>query len=107
KRRWKPYDADSPVQNSDAHPERIGGFRIVRVLGEGAMGRVYLAEQSSPARRVALKVLRTAALGPDALARFKRESELLASLEHPAIARLYAADVDESPSGRIPWLAME
>jgi tetratricopeptide (TPR) repeat protein len=88
-------------------PQRIGPFRILEVLGEGGMGRVYLAEQDEPARRVALKVLRTAALGGEALARFKRESELLAELEHSNIARLYASGTAETSTGAVPWLALE
>lgn len=88
-------------------PQRIGPFRILEVLGEGGMGRVYLAEQDEPARRVALKVLRTAALGGEALARFRRESELLAELEHPNIARLYASGTAETSTGAVPWLALE
>lgn len=95
------------MHGSEPLPTRIAHYRIIGLLGEGAMGRVYLAEEAQPARRVALKVLRTAALGPDALARFRRESELLASLVHPAIARLYAAGTDETAAGRVSWLAME
>ena len=86
-----------------ALPESIGPFRILGLLGEGGMGRVYRALERSPPREVALKVagLPTRA----ALERFEREIELLAQLEHPGIARLYATGVDAS-SG-LPWLSME
>lgn len=88
-------------------PLCIGPYRIVRVLGEGSSGRVYLAEQEEPRRTVALKVLRGNELSTEARQRFRREAELLARLEHPGIARLYAAGVFESDSGPLPYLAME
>ncbi|HEX4871600.1 MAG TPA: serine/threonine-protein kinase [Nevskiaceae bacterium] len=92
--------------NDPALPTRIGAFRLIEVLGEGAMGRVYLAEQDQPRRQVALKLLRSLASG-EAMARFRREVEALAELEHPGIARVYAAGTAELASGAQPWLAME
>ena len=67
-------------------PERIGPYRILSELGQGGMGRVFLAEQQDPQRQVALKVL--SSTGPDLERRFRRESQVLAALEHPNIARL-------------------
>jgi len=96
-------DTEPHQQAPPALPENIGPFRILGLLGEGGMGRVYRALERSPPREVALKVagLPTRA----ALERFEREIELLAQLEHPGIARLYATGVDAS-SG-LPWLSME
>ncbi|MDO9453800.1 MAG: protein kinase [Stagnimonas sp.] len=88
-------------------PARIGPYRILGLLGEGATGRVYRAEQNEPQREVALKVLKTAGLSSETQQRFRRESELLAQLEHPGIARLYAAGVADSEAGPVPYLAME
>ena len=87
-------------------PDRIGEFRILQLLGEGGMGRVYLAAQDQPQREVALKVIRTQASGEFAQ-RFRREAELLAGLEHPGIARVYAAGTASTESGDLPYLAME
>lgn len=91
--------------DDESLPPRIGPFRPRRVLGEGAQGRVYLAEQDSPQREVALKVLRRGARSADQ--RFQREIELLARLEHPGIARLYAAGEAELADGVVAWFAME
>ncbi|MCC7255716.1 MAG: serine/threonine protein kinase [Dokdonella sp.] len=88
-----------------ATPIRIGPYRIIEVLGEGGMGRVYLAEESQPARTVALKVVRSAS--PSLIARLYREIDTLATLEHPGIARLYAAGEAFVEGARVPWLAME
>ena len=88
-----------------ALPPRIGPYRPLRVLGEGAQGRVYLAEQEHPRREVALKVLRRGGLAADA--RFQREIALLARLEHPGIARLYEAGEEDLADGRVAWFAME
>jgi tetratricopeptide (TPR) repeat protein len=86
-------------------PAVIGPYRILGLLGEGAMGRVYLARESQPPRDVALKVMH--ALGRSALTRFRREVELLAQLEHPGIARLYAASDPADEQRAPPWLALE
>jgi serine/threonine-protein kinase len=83
----------------------VGPYRLVRALGEGGMGSVWLAERrEGPALRpVALKLPRLAWGG--ALAeRLGRERDILAALEHPHIARLFDAGVDAA--GR-PWLALE
>ncbi|MEX1310781.1 MAG: serine/threonine-protein kinase [Candidatus Sulfomarinibacteraceae bacterium] len=71
-------------------PESIGGYRIVGVLGEGGMGIVYEAEQSSPRRRVALKVIRGGHFVDEAhIKMFQREAETLARLKHPNIGAIY------------------
>ncbi|MCK5941818.1 MAG: serine/threonine protein kinase, partial [Planctomycetes bacterium] len=85
-------------------PARIGGYLIERELGRGGMGRVYLARQERPDRRVAVKVLHHPQVG-ELKARFEREAELLGRLEHPGIARVYEAGVDEAAG--VPFLAME
>ena len=98
--------ADSvAVAPGEALPAQIGPYQVLGLLGEGAMGRVYRARESQPPREVALKVMH--ALGRNALTRFRREVELLAQLEHPGIARLYAASDAASEGQSPPWLALE
>jgi eukaryotic-like serine/threonine-protein kinase len=82
----------------------IGPYRILRVLGHGGMGVVYLAERDDLGSRVAIKVLRDAALSPVRRERFEREQQTLAQLNHPSIARLY--DADTLPDGT-PYFVME
>lgn len=85
--------------------DTLGPYTLLRRLGEGASGTVWLAEQAEPRREVAIKLLHD---GSSAMrARFAREAQLLAMLEHPGIARLYAADVADGPNGLQPFLAME
>ncbi len=86
-------------------PGQVGPYRILGLLGEGGMGRVYLAREEHPPREVALKVVR--GLSGNALARFRREVQTLAQLEHPGIARLYAAGEEVIAGMPVPWLAME
>ena len=100
-----PMDASSPDEEPPP-PERIGAFRILRKLGEGGMGSVWLAERVDGGfhQQVALKLIR---LGMDSAAvtsQFRREREFLASLQHADIARLLDGGVDDR--GR-PWFAME
>jgi formylglycine-generating enzyme required for sulfatase activity len=84
--------------------ERIGDFRLLRKLGEGGMGVVWLAEQESLRRVVAVKLLCSHALGsPRAADRFQRESRTVARLHHPGIVPVLAAGVDDG----VPYLAME
>jgi eukaryotic-like serine/threonine-protein kinase len=83
----------------------FGPYHIIGVLGEGGMGIVYLAEQREPVRRrVALKVLKHAHSGSSVVARFESESQALALMDHPNIARVYDAG---STSGDRPFFAME
>ena len=90
---------------TDQPGDLVGPYRLVRPLGEGGMGTVWLAERadSSLQRRVALKLPRSGwALG--LVQRMARERDILAGLEHPHIARLY--DAGSTDQGR-PYLAME
>ncbi len=87
-----------------ARGRRFGPYRVTGVVGQGGMGVVYLAERDDLGSRVAIKVLRDAALSPARRARFTGEQRTLARLDHPSIARLYDADV--LPDGT-PWFAME
>jgi serine/threonine protein kinase/Tfp pilus assembly protein PilF len=74
----------------DAASVEVQGYRVIRVIGAGGMGIVYEAEQRSPRRRVALKILRAAGTGDELRRRlFRREVETLARLAHPGIARIY------------------
>ncbi|MES1245603.1 MAG: serine/threonine-protein kinase [Acidobacteriota bacterium] len=85
---------------------RFGPYRIERLLSRGGMGTVYLASRDDGQfeRRVALKLLHPGADDPDSLQRFRAERQILARLEHPAIARLY--DGGETEQG-MPFLVME
>jgi eukaryotic-like serine/threonine-protein kinase len=102
-----PKLAPSPGWSSAYVPgARIGPFELIRPLGRGGMGEVWLARQADGRieRVVALK-LPTLNQQVEVLAeRFRRERDFLAKLEHPNIARLYDAGV--TPDGQ-PWLAME
>ena len=87
--------------------ERLGEFRLLSLIGQGGMGSVYLAEQDNPARKVALKLMRLGAENAEAVARFRREGATLARLDHPGIAKIYAAGVAETSLGSLPYFAME
>jgi len=82
----------------------FGPYKVLRVLGEGGMGIVYLAERDDLGNRVAIKVLRDAWMSPSRRERFAIEQRTLAHLTHPFIARLH--DADTLPDGT-PWFAME
>jgi eukaryotic-like serine/threonine-protein kinase len=79
---------------------RIGVYEIVDSLGAGGMGEVYRARDTRLKRDVAIKVLpETFARDPDRLARFEREAELLATLNHPNIAAIYGFEDADASSG--------
>ena len=76
---------------------RLGSYEILEPIGAGAMGEVYRARDRKLGREVAIKVLpERFASDPDRLARFEREAQLLAALNHPAIATLYGFEEAES-----------
>ena len=83
---------------------QFGHYRILKLLGEGGMGVVYLAERRDLGTQVAVKVLRDAWLSPARRERFASEQRTLAQLNHPLIARLYDADTTDDG---IPWFVME
>ena len=97
----EPSAPDQPVA-----PERAGPFRIVREIGRGGMGVVYLAARAGAEfeQRVALKVIRQASRGSDVVRRFLEERRILALLEHPGIARLIDGGVTDQGE---PYFAME
>ena len=74
----------------DRVPQTLGDFEMIRPIGRGAMGEVYLANQISLKRPVALKILRYSVTGKQATARFEREAELVATLQHTNIVPIYA-----------------
>lgn len=84
-------------------PEHFGEFRVLKELGRGGMGVVYLAEQMSLGRRVAIKALPASSV-PDAKARarFQREARLAANLAHPGIIPIHAVGEERG----VPWFAM-
>jgi len=83
----------------------IGPYRLLRKLGEGGMGQVWLAEQSVPVRRqVALKLIRTGIDDQAVLQRFQSERQSLAIMDHPAIAKVF--DAGATPDGQ-PYFVME
>jgi serine/threonine protein kinase/Tol biopolymer transport system component len=85
---------------------RVGPYELIKPLGSGGMAEVWLARRADGAfrREVALKLPMLNQLRGDLEARFARERDILASLEHPNIARFYDAGVDPNAA---PYLAME
>jgi serine/threonine protein kinase len=76
---------------------RLGAYEVLSALGAGGMGEVYRARDTNLKREVAIKVLPEGfSQDPDRLARFQREAELLATLNHPNIAGVYGLEKGES-----------
>jgi serine/threonine protein kinase len=101
------------LDDDAGRPAFIGDYRITGTLGTGGMGVVYLAEQESPRRTVALKVIRAFG-GASAVRRFHREAELHGRLQHPGIALVHEAGMatERSAAGSAqgpmrPFFAME
>jgi serine/threonine protein kinase len=91
-----------PLTSFDAR--QFEPYRLVRPLGEGGMGVVYLAERPDLERVVAIKILRDGSLSPARRQRFLTEQRTLAQLNHPGIARLYNAHTLKDGT---PWFVME
>lgn len=95
------------AQEGAALPEQIGRYRILRLLGEGGFGVVYLAEQDNPRRTVAVKVLRAALASGSIHRRFEYEAQILGRLHHPGIAQIFEAGVAGAGPHRQAYYAME
>jgi serine/threonine protein kinase/tetratricopeptide (TPR) repeat protein len=100
-----------PAPAPESRPESLvdgqlfaGRFRLVRKVGAGGMGEVWVADQTEPVQRtVALKLIRHGIGSPQTLKRFDQERQALAVMDHPNIARVFDAGV----AGRVPFFAME
>ncbi len=102
-----PVIPPSPASRTAAEcdPEVIGPYRLLKRLGAGGMGVVYLAEQMEPVRRqVALKLIKIGMDTEQVVARFEMERQALAMMEHPGIARVL--DAGATDDGR-PFFVME
>jgi len=87
---------------------RLGHYQVLPPLGAGGMGEVYCATDTNLGRSVAIKVLPAdVARDVDRLARFEREAKLLASLNHPHIARVYGFEAAPLDGSAVHFLAME
>ncbi|HEY1468463.1 MAG TPA: serine/threonine-protein kinase [Candidatus Acidoferrum sp.] len=94
-----------PLLADEQRSQTIGPYRLLKILGEGGMGQVWLADQTSPVRRqVALKLIRSGMLHSIALQRFQAERQSLAIMDHPGIAKVFDAG---TASGGRPYFVME
>lgn len=97
--------ASPSLNETIPHPEQIDRFRIMRVLGEGGMGTVYLTEQTEPVQReVALKLIKPGMDSRSIVARFEAERQTLAMMEHPGIVKILDGGVTERG---LPYFVME
>src|SRR3954470_16445608 len=80
--------ADSPLREGPG--TRIGPYKLLKVIGEGGFGTVFLAEQEAPVqRRVALKIIKLGMDTRQVVARFEAERQALAMMDHPNIAKVF------------------
>lgn len=98
--------ASTLAAGTESAPRTVGAYRILREIGRGGMGAVYLAERADQQfqKRVAIKLARFAGYGDFVHERFRHERQILASLEHQNIARLL--DGGETEDG-MPYIVME
>ena len=102
KKKTSSRDAAKPSQKDGAKPAKkkktvqLGDFKLLKKLGQGGMGEVYLANQVSLDRQVALKILsKEMAKKPGFVERFVREARAMAKIDHPNAVKVYAADSDK------------
>lgn len=100
-------DVESRTDAQVAAPAHIGRYTILRCIGAGGMGVVYLAEQEKPRREVAVKVIRPGITSAGLLHRFELEATLLGRLQHPGIAQVLEAGMFDDGTGVRPYFAME
>lgn len=102
----KAIDLSKDLIEDDVAGQQIGPYRVIRELGYGGMGAVYFAERTDGKfeQRVALKMLKRELNTETLRRRFQHEREILASLEHPHIARLLDAGTTDD---KVPYIAME
>jgi serine/threonine protein kinase/tetratricopeptide (TPR) repeat protein len=98
-------DQGEPTHVDSSLPQSVDRYLLIRPLGEGGMGTVWLAEQQQPVRRkVALKLIKAGMDSQSVIERFESERQALAIMDHPNIAKVF--DAGTTPSGR-PFFVME
>jgi serine/threonine protein kinase len=85
----------------------LGGATLVRLIGEGGMGRIYEGRQESPQRTVAVKVQRPGRLDRPHTQRFIRELAILGRISHPWVCRIYSAGIEDLGGAQLPFFLME
>ena len=101
-----PVPSGKPAPGTDLPSERVvaGKYKLLQRIGEGGMGTVYVAEQLSPRRKVALKLIRSGRDSKSILTRFAAERQAIALMDHPNIARFFDDGVTETGE---PFFVME
>ncbi len=102
-----PFEAAAVLESlhSEEEGEMIGSYKLLREIGVGGFGSVWMAEQSQPiSRRVALKVIKMGMDTREVIARFEQERQALAMMDHPNIAKVF--DAGATDRGR-PFFVME
>jgi serine/threonine protein kinase len=95
----------SGASHTTTEPRSMGPYRLIRKIGEGGMGQVWLAEQTAPVRRqVALKLIKVGRFDDEVLQRFQSERQSLAIMDHPSIAKVF--DAGSTADGQ-PYFVME
>jgi serine/threonine protein kinase/tetratricopeptide (TPR) repeat protein len=98
------HAAGSRMETEDAG-KQVGPYKLVRMLGEGGMGAVWMAEQREPVeRQVAVKFIKAGMGSADVVARFEAERQALALMDHPNIAKVLDAGTTD---GGLPYFVME
>ena len=99
-------EAGALLQEAPRPDTRLGAYRLIREIGRGGMGAVYLAERDDSQfhKQVAIKVVKRGMDTVEILRRFRHERQILANLDHPYVARLH--DGGATPDGR-PFFVME
>src|SRR6266850_1277491 len=86
-------------------PQQIGPYRLIRAIGHGGMGSVFLARQEAPVRRnVAIKVIRSPFSRAEDRMRFQAEQQAMARLYHPNVAQMFEAGTTDE---QCPFFVME
>ncbi|MCA9286115.1 MAG: protein kinase [Phycisphaerales bacterium] len=99
--------ADPAADSFADLPLLSGHYRVLRTIGEGGMGVVFLAEQAMPRRLVALKAIRSGIVSRELLRRFVREAHILGRLHHPGIAQVHEAGAVPGAGADQAYLVME
>jgi len=97
----------TPIDKDIGTYSRIAQYHVKRRIASGAMGTVFEATQEHPRRTVAVKVMKHGIASRRAVRRFEDESQILARLNHPGIAKVYEAGWHEEGDTRVPFFALE